>query len=169
MLNWIRPYIASNSKITVWEFAAASGSTLGIFCLYAVAYNPYLSVTEGQKIKQAYFPWICGLHILLDYFIDLREDSQTNQLNFVAYYEHTDRIRERLQLFVRNSLIQAETLDHPKFHRVVVQGLIAMYLSDEKSGNREITLITKQLLKASGWGVKLLFGICRLLRKAKEL
>lgn len=169
MLNWIRPNLSSDSEITAWEFAAASGSTLGIFCLYAIAYDPQLSQTQGQKIKQAYFPWICGLHILMDYFIDLREDRETNQLNFVAYYDHTEMIRNRLQLFVRNSLIQTQKLDHPAFHRIVVQGLLAMYLSDEKSIDREIGSISKQLIKDSGWGVNLLFGICRLLRKGKVL
>lgn len=169
MLNWIIPNLASDSEITAWEFAAASGSTLGIFCLYAVAYDPRLSVMQGKKIKQAYFPWICGLHILLDYFIDLREDRETNQLNFVAYYEQTEMIGERLKLFVRNSLIQAKKLDHPKFHRIVVQGLLAMYLSDEKTIDKEIRSISKQLIKESGLGVNLLFRLCRLLRKGKAL
>lgn len=169
MLNWIMPNLTSESEITAWEFAAASGSTLGIFCLYAVANDPKLSVTQGQKVKQAYFPWICGLHILLDYFIDLREDRETNQLNFVAYYEQAEIIGQRLKLFVRKSLFQTTRLDHQKFHRIVVQGLLAMYLSDEKSNDREIKSISKQLIKESGMGVNLLFGLCRLLRKGKAL
>lgn len=169
MLNWIKPNLTKDSGITPWEFAAASGSTLGIFCLFAVAHAPKLSVEQGKEIKQAYFPWICGLHILLDYFIDLREDRETNQLNFVAYYEQSEMISKRLKLFVRNSFIQADKLNYPKFHRIVVQGLLAMYLSDEKSIDREIKSISKQLLKESGVGVNLLFGICRLLRKGKAL
>ncbi|GAB6153534.1 tetraprenyl-beta-curcumene synthase family protein [Desulfosporosinus burensis] len=169
MLDWIRPNLLSDSKITAWEFAAASGSTLGIFCLYAAAFDPQLSVTQGKEIKQAYFPWICGLHILMDYFIDLREDKETNQLNFVAYYEHNEMLHERLQLFVENSFTQAEKLEYPKFHRIVVQGLLAMYLSDEKGSDREIRSISKQLLKDSGWEVNLLFRLCRLLRKGKAL
>lgn len=169
MLNWIMPNLANDSEITAWEFAAASGSTLGIFCLYAIAYDPQLSVAKAQKTKHAYFPWICGLHILLDYFIDLREDRETNQLNFVAYYETTEMIGERLKLFVRKSLIQTTKLDYPKFHGIVVQGLLAMYLSDEKSSDKEIRSISKQLIKESGVGVSLLFGLCRLLRKGKAL
>ena len=169
MLNWIKPNLGDDSEITVWEFAAASGSTLGVFCLYAIAFDPQLSVAQAMKTKQAYFPWICGLHILMDYFIDLREDRETNQLNFVAYYDHAEMIRERLQLFVSNSLIQASKLNYPEFHTIVVQGLLAMYLSDKKGDDREIRSISKQLLKDSGWGVNLLYGLCRLLRKGKAL
>ncbi|OLN31583.1 tetraprenyl-beta-curcumene synthase family protein [Desulfosporosinus metallidurans] len=168
MLNWINPNLTLYPGITTWEFAAATGSTLGVFCLYAVAFNPQLTLKQAQKIRQAYFPWICGLHILLDYFIDLREDRETNQLNFVAYYESTE-IRDRLHLFVKNSFKQAEKLGHPKFHRAVVQGLLAMYLSDEKSMDTQIRSVTKQLLGESGLGANLLYWMCCQLRKRKSL
>ena len=169
MLNWINPHLTDYQEITAWEFAAATGSTLGIFCLYAVAFDPQLTERQGQKISQAYFPWICGLHILLDYFIDLREDRETSQLNFVAYYEHTGMTFQRLHLFVENSLKQTERLDHPKFHRAVVQGLLAMYLSDEKGMDTDIRSVTKQLLRDSGLGVNLLYWLCCQLRKHKSL
>jgi len=169
MLEWLKPYIAVDSEITAWEFAAATGSTLGIYCLYSVAFDPKLTIKQAQMISQTYFPWICGLHILLDYFIDLREDRETNQLNFVAYYDHTKMIFERLNLFVENSLEQAKQLQYPKFHQVVVKGLLAMYLSDEKSMDRDIQSIVKKLLKNSGIGVKLLYWLCRRLRKGKVI
>lgn len=169
MLNWINPYLRDYQEITAWEFAAATGSTLEIFCLYAVAYDPQLTERQGQKVRQTYFPWICGIHILLDYFIDLREDRETKQLNFVAYYERTEMISERLQLFVKNSLEQTQQLDHPKFHRAAVQGLLAMYLSDEKSMDRDIRSVTKKLLGDSGLGVNLLYWLCCQLRKMKIL
>jgi len=169
MLNWITPYLSDYPSITAWEFAAATGSTLGIFCLYAVACDPRLTERQGETIRQAYFPWICGIHILLDYFIDLREDRETKQLNFVAYYEHMDLVSERLQLFVKNSLDQTHQLAHPKFHRAAVQGLLAMYLSDDKSKDREIRSVTKKLLADSSVGVRLLYWVCCQLRKMRML
>lgn len=169
MLTWISPYLTDFPEITAWEFAAAAGSTLGIFCLCAAAFAPQLTERQGRNIRQTYFPWICGLHILLDYFIDLREDRETKQLNFVAYYDHTEMLSERLQLFVKNSLAQTRQLDHPKFHRAAVQGLLAMYLSDEKSMDRDIRSITKKLLKDSGLGVKLLYWMCCQLRRMRVM
>ncbi|KUO69801.1 MAG: hypothetical protein APF81_00960 [Desulfosporosinus sp. BRH_c37] len=169
MLNWIKPFLTDYLEITAWEFAAATGSTLGIFCLFAVAFDPQLTKSQGQIIRKTYFPWICGIHILLDYFIDLREDRETKQLNFVAYYEDPKIISERLQLFVKNSIEQTSKLEYPKFHRAVVQGLLAMYLSDEKSMDRDIRPITKKLLNVSGLGVRFLYWLCRQLRKMKVL
>jgi len=169
MLHWINPYISDDHEITAWEFGAATGSTLGIFCLYVVACNPKLTIRQVKTISETYFPWICGLHILLDYFIDLREDRETNQLNFVAYYDHTGMIYERLHLFLENSLRKTEQLEYPNFHQVVVKGLLAMYLSDEKSMDRDIQSIVKKLLKSSGVGVNLLYWLCRQLRKEKVI
>ncbi|SPF55577.1 Tetraprenyl-beta-curcumene synthase [Candidatus Desulfosporosinus infrequens] len=169
MLNWINPQLREYPEIKPWEFAAATGSTLGIFCLYAIAFNPQLTTRQVQAISQAYFPWICGLHILLDYFIDLREDRETSQLNFVAYYEHMGMTFQRLHQFVENSLTQTESLDHPKFHRAVVQGLLAMYLSDEKGMDTDIRSITKQLIRGSGLGVNLLYWMCCQMRKNRSL
>ena len=165
MLSWINPYLSNDPRITAWEFAAATGSTLGIFCLYAVAFDPKLTLGQVKTISQAYFPWICGIHILLDYFIDLREDRETNQLNFVAYYHQTGMIYERLHLFVENSLKYAEQLQYPKFHQVVVKGLLAMYLSDEKSMDEDIQSIVKKLLQNHGIGVNLLYRLCCQLRR----
>ncbi|WP_407310704.1 tetraprenyl-beta-curcumene synthase family protein [Desulfosporosinus sp. SB140] len=169
MLDWIEPYLKTYPAITAWEFAAATGSTLGIFCFYAASYDLRLREEDVEKIFRVYFPWICGLHILLDYFIDLREDRETSQLNFVAYYPSSERVATRLKLFIENSFKQAATLQYPTFERAVVQGLLAMYLSDEKSQDRDIRLITRQLLGRSGMGVKVLYWLCCQLRKRKLL
>lgn len=169
MLNWINPYLTRYKGLTSWEFAAATGSTLGIFCLCAVAFDPQLTLKQAEKVRKVYFPWICGLHILLDYFIDLREDRETNQLNFVAYYESTEKLKERLHIFVAYSLNQTGKLENPKFHRAVVQGLLAMYLSDKKSADPQIRSVSKQLLKDGGWGVNLLYWMCSQLRKINYL
>lgn len=169
MLKWIEPYLKIYPAITAWEFAAATGSTLGIFCFYAASYDSRLREADVKRIQQAYFPWICGLHILLDYFIDLREDRETGQLNFVAHYPNSERAATRLNLFVKNSLKRAVSLQYPKFERAVVQGLLAMYLSDEKSLDRDIHSTTKQLLRKSGVGVKALYWMCCQLRSRKLL
>lgn len=169
MLDWINPYLKEYPDITAWEFAAATGSTLGIFCLYAAAFNPQLTAEQSRGIRKVYFPWICGLHILLDYFIDLREDQETDQLNFVAYYKDIAILKERLLSFLENSLMQTKSLNFPQFHRAVVQGLLAMYLSDGKSMDQAIRSVTKQLLLESGMVVNILHWMCCQLRVRKVL
>ncbi len=112
------------------EWAAACGSTLGIFLLFALGYSP--SNQEDEQILEVYFPWIQGLHILLDYLIDLAEDRESGDLNFVTFYP-TEETRERsLCQFARMSKDLTSGLPIPAFHRTVVDGLIALYGSDPK-------------------------------------
>lgn len=165
MLSWIQKHLPAYPGLSEWEFAAATGSTLAVFCLYAAASNPLLSEDEVRRIRQVYFPWIEGLHILLDYFIDYEEDRETEQLNFVAYYNSPILCKERLSFFVRTSLQEAGKLSHPKFHEAVIKGLLAMYLSDEKGNLGEIKETTKALLEIGGFEVKLLYWVCMQLRK----
>lgn len=165
MLSWIENHLPAYPAISEWEFAAATGSTLAIFCLYAAAYNPLLPEEEVRRIRQAYFPWIEGLHILLDYFIDYEEDRETEQLNFVAYYNSPLLCQERLSFFVKASLREAGMLTYPKFHEAVIKGLLAMYLSDEKGSLPETKETTQVLLQSGGFGVRLLYWVCLQLRK----
>ncbi len=167
MLTWAAGYQADYAAITPWEFAAASGSTLGIFCLYAAALDPDLSLAAVKSILQAYFPWISGLHILLDYFIDLEEDRSTAQLNFIEYYADNAQISKRLSFFITESFQHIAQLSNADFHFTVIQGLLAMYLSDPKSNTTSIVPITRQLLDQGGFSVKLLHWLCQRLRDYK--
>lgn len=164
MLAWLEQYTRDYPLVSGWEFAAATGSTLGIFCLYAAACSE-LNAATARQITRAYFPWICGLHILLDYFIDLEEDLATDQLNFVSYYTEATNMAQRLQLFVQQALEQAATLPYPNFHRAVVQGLLAMYLSDSKGLVPGTLPTTQKLLAYGGSGVKILHRVCIHLRE----
>jgi tetraprenyl-beta-curcumene synthase len=165
--DWAVPYLPKHRDLSCWEFAAATGSTLGIFILGALAANSELTKEEVNRAKEAYFPWICGLHILLDYFIDQAEDQKEGELNFCFYYRDKEECGQRLGLFVHQSFAQAKTLNHPEFHLTVVKGLLAMYLSDGKAGsplNKEISI---RLIAAGGSSVQLLYFVCRLLRLKK--
>lgn len=165
MLSWIEPNRKHYPEVSTWEFAAATGSTLGIFCLVAAAHQPGLTVEKVRQLKQAYFPWIAGLHILLDYFIDFVEDRETEQLNFVQYYASLPEREERLVLFLHEALDSSRLLPYAKFHQAVVEGLLAMYLSDPKSRADELAGGTRALLAAGGMEIRLLYWMCVLLRK----
>ncbi|MDP3487824.1 MAG: DUF2600 family protein, partial [Bacillota bacterium] len=71
MLSWTSEHLTLYPALSAWEFAAATGSTLPIFCLYAAAHDSDLTEHTVESLVRGYFPWICALHILLDYLIDL--------------------------------------------------------------------------------------------------
>jgi len=169
MLNWLDQHCNSYPQITAWEFAAATGSTLGMFMLCAAASDKTLTASTAAKISMSYFPWINGLHILLDYFIDAAEDQASADLNFVTYYADQSQMVSRLTLFTKQAFLEAQTLPQPLFHKTVVQGLLAMYLSDPKTSPPQEHAVKKSLLKTAGWYTTFMYMICKLLRFKKKL
>ncbi|HBI27484.1 MAG TPA: DUF2600 domain-containing protein [Peptococcaceae bacterium] len=152
-----------------WEFAAATGSTLGIFSLIAAAARPNLDAETAKRITKGYFPWICGLHILLDYFIDQEEDRQEGDLNFVSYYDNKEHCRERLILFLEQSLERAAQMPDPLFHTTVVQGLPAFYLSDPKVEAQGLESDAMGILETGGEETLRMYRVCLSLRKRGKI
>lgn len=155
--------------LTPWEFAAACGSTLGIFMLAAAASTDKLTAPQVLRIKEAYFPWVTGLHILLDYYIDQEEDREEGDLNFVHYYRDSYTCQERLVLFVDQALAGTASLPEPLFHELVIKGMLAMYLSDPKAVQAGKKEVTRRLLTAGGYKTLVMHRICQELRKQKKL
>ena len=82
-----------------YEFSACSGSTLGIFCLVSYALRDDFKLEDAENIRKGYFPYIQGLHILFDYFIDQEEDQAGGDLNFCFYYENKQAIVSPFKAF----------------------------------------------------------------------
>lgn len=169
MRAWTGKHLPEYPALSGWEFAAATGSTLPIFCLYAAAHDPRLTAQTVDTLVTGYFPWICALHILLDYLIDLIEDRETGQLNFVSYYEDTRETQEHLQYILRECLSRARELPHPRFHMRVIHGLLAMYLSDRKAQHSAVRPVAKALLLTAGNATRLMHWSCKQLRRVKVL
>lgn len=167
--SWFHENVLSfpwvGTSVEWWEFAAASGSTLGIFALLRAAARPGLEPRHVYEIRRVYFPYITGLHILLDYFIDQMEDEKGGDLNFVKAYANTEQQSERLLFFMRKSLKGANSLPDGLYHETVVKGMLALYLSDPKVATGGLWPQARMLIKAAGFDTLLLHSLCRILRR----
>lgn len=169
LISWAWKHSEQHPDVSCWEFSAATGSTLGIFVLFAAASDPNLTEETVKSIDSAYFPWVCGLHILLDYYIDAQEDRQEGDLNFTYYYSNLKCCEDRLTFFMRQAVKACSSLPYPRFHITIIKGLLAMYLSDPKAtwGLNRIT--SRNLLKNGYPGTGVYHNICRFLRLVKKL
>ncbi|MCS7460167.1 tetraprenyl-beta-curcumene synthase family protein [Paenibacillus doosanensis] len=150
LLAWWSRHESRFQAISWNEFAAATGSTLGVFMLFLAASNPSLNEDAVAPIHDAYFPYICGLHILLDYLIDQEEDEIGGDLNFCSYYRDMDQTVERIAAIVLEARNKANLLEHPAFHRMIIEGLLALYLSDPKvSKQKQVKQVSRELMKGS--------------------
>ncbi len=168
--RWFREKGAITSPpLYFWEFAAASGSTLAVFALLGAAASPNATPREAKQIVNAYFPWICGLHILLDYWIDQEEDRSGGDFNFAACYPSPEAAERRLHLFLQKALEECSRLPHPTFHRTIVRGLLAVYLSDPKVGLQGLQKAAHSLLDTAGPEARFFYRLCHLLRRISIL
>jgi len=152
LLNWWAEYSSRYPQLKWNEFAAATGSTLGMFMLFLSATDPLLDAEQAEAIRNHYFPSICGLHILLDYLIDQAEDKIGGDLNFCSYYDDQQMLNERMGQMVRTARQAADELPFSHFHRMIVEGLVALYLSDPKvRDQQEVRRTAKLLMKGSPW------------------
>lgn len=164
---WVEPLQAGQEEeLCWWELAAACGSTLGLFALMHLASRPGVEEATARRVADVYFPWIGGLHILLDYFIDQEEDRRGGDFNFTACYRSPEEAADRLQWLLQKSLNLARGLPDPLLHLMVVEGLPAMYLSDPKATTTGLAGPAQQVLAAAGPGCRRLYQTCTALRRA---
>ncbi|GGA44651.1 tetraprenyl-beta-curcumene synthase family protein [Paenibacillus physcomitrellae] len=132
------------------EFAAATGSTLGMFMLFLSACDPDLDEQAASTVHKAYFPHVCGLHIMLDYLIDQAEDRLGGDLNFCSYYESDSETLTRIEMIAASARQDIKLLPVSSFHRMIIEGLLALYLSDPKVGQHmEIKEVSRRLMRRS--------------------
>ena len=148
-----------------WEYAAACGSTLSLFALFSLATFPQIEAADIRRVAGAYFPWVCGLHILLDSWVRQEEDLGRGALNFTACYRTPAAAAERLSLFLGKALRQVSDLPQALFHRSAVQGLLALYLSDPRIKEQGKEVTARALLQAGGKGAHIFYRLSKLLRR----
>ena len=171
--NWFKGVQDELPKDLSWyEFSACAGSTLGIFCLVSYAFRKDFSEQLAKDFYQAYFQYVQGLHIMLDYFIDQEEDRRGNDLNFCFYYDTEEQMIKRLNYFLERANHDVTNIPDSKFHSMINQGLIGIYLADIKVKKQSaVRKYTKQLLRQAGssayffyWNSKLYHAYKRLRR-----
>ncbi|MEW5866247.1 MAG: tetraprenyl-beta-curcumene synthase family protein, partial [Bacillota bacterium] len=164
LTRWFEREWRRSDDVYWWEFAAACGSTLGVFALLNLAARQDSNADLTMEISSAYFPWICGLHILLDYLIDQSEDLREGDLNFVSFYRDPGVSARRLDHFLEKALRGASDLPCAEFHQGVVKGLLALYLSDPKVEAGALGAIAAPLLERAGPDARAMWRACRFLR-----
>lgn len=165
LIEWANAGISEYPDIYWQEFAAATGSTLAVFALLGLASRDKVYQDEIQTTLSLYFPWICGLHILLDYFIDQEEDRLGGDLNFTFYYPDQDMMINRIKTFIREAHARSGRLPRATFTKTVIEGLLAMYFSDPKVKKQGFYHAARELIKESGRGALYTYHICLLVRK----
>jgi len=164
--SWFETHKTRVPPMQWFEFSACSGSTLGIFCLVSYAFHENYASALAGKIKTAYFPWVQGLHILLDYLIDQDEDRKWGDLNFCSHYRNSDEMESRLLYFYKQADNSVACLPDMRFHQMINRGLLGFYLSDRKVfQQKNVWRMAKKMIRKGGPVTWFFFVHCLLFRQ----
>ncbi|HET7657568.1 MAG TPA: tetraprenyl-beta-curcumene synthase family protein [Bacillales bacterium] len=156
---WFDLYKEELPPMSWYEFSACAGSTLGIFCLVSYASSDWFSDRHIEDVKAGYFPWVQGLHILLDYFIDQEEDRIEGDLNFCFYYDSREKMMARLAHFIEQADESIAALPDSRFHRMINRGLLGIYLADKKvRRQKQVRRLAGKIIRRGG-GYSLFFFV----------
>lgn len=149
--TWFETYKSDLPAMSWYEFSACAGSTLGIFCIVSYACNQKISIPKLERLKDGYFPWVQGLHILLDYFIDQEEDRVGGDLNFCFYYDNHEKMMSRFGEFIEQADASIDRLPDASFHKMINRGLLGIYLADKKvRKQKQVRTLSRKIMRRGG-------------------
>lgn len=119
-----------------WEFAAAAGSQFQVYApLYAAFCSGFDRIGDTYA---AYFPAFSALHVLLDSFIDQKEDGTHGDLNWVGCYESAEAFRNRMHELASRAYANFASLPMPRAHRFALRIMALFYLTHKKIDEQRI-------------------------------
>ena len=108
-----------------------------------------LNAHEADAIDRAYFPWIGGLHSLMDNLIDKHEDEAAGHRSLVEYYG-PQRAAQRMSWLAVQRRASAQELPHGRRHMVILTAMIANYLSTTEAQSDQLRPVSEAVLATAG-------------------
>jgi tetraprenyl-beta-curcumene synthase len=149
--RWAHGEIPAGTDLRWWETAAAGGSSLGVHALIAAAADGGAMQAEAvEQIEHAYFPWIGGLHSMLDHLIDQVNDAAVGERNLIDYYASPAEAAARMQALAQRAVSAARALPRGRRHTIVLTGMAGFYLSDPQASAPAASPIAQNVRAAIG-------------------
>jgi tetraprenyl-beta-curcumene synthase len=120
-----------------------------VHVLIAAAAQSRLDSSEVSALSNAYFPWIGGLHSLLDNLIDKREDEAAGHRSLIEYYGPR-RAAERMRWLATQATHAAHELPHSSRHIAILAAMIGNYLSTPEAHSPELRPVSDSVLETVG-------------------
>jgi tetraprenyl-beta-curcumene synthase len=148
--RWARHQGPEEYGLDWWQAAAAEGSSLAVHALIATAADPEVSRPEIEAIEAAYFPWICGLHSLLDSLVDIAEDERAGQRNLLSYHASTAQAASAMKALAQRANNATRDIPHELQHRVILTAMVSSYISSSEASTLYARAIAESVAAAVG-------------------
>jgi len=150
LASWALGVAPEHADLNWWEVAAAGASSLAVLALMTSASEPALAPPAVRLIERAYFPWIGGLHTLLDSLVDLQEDAESGQPSLLTQYRRDGEMGSRMRLLADMSLEAVVGLPQSRAHALLLAGMAALYLSAPEAERAGVRGVTRRVAGAFG-------------------
>lgn len=147
-VEWYEEHRKRFSALDWHEFACAAGSNFHVFGPLFAAFSDTPDMIGATY--DAYFPYVCSLHIMLDSFIDQAEDREHDDLNFARIYGTESARRERIAAIFATACQLLDRLPNARAHRFVLDVMTLFYLSHPKIAAQGLDREARTLLRANG-------------------
>jgi tetraprenyl-beta-curcumene synthase len=148
--QWARTETPPGNELEWWEVAGGGGSPLCVYALIAAAVDPAVQARDVEAIEDAYFPWIGGLHSLLDHLVDHSQDAAAGQRSLIDYYSSPQEAAARMQALAQRAASSARALAQGHRQTIILAGMAGYYLSNREASVGEAREIAREVRGAVG-------------------
>lgn len=145
---WYERNRSDFSEYTWWEFASACGSQLQVYILFFIALGDEAGGCSLRQAYDAYFPALAAIHVLLDSFIDQREDREHNELSLINCYDDAATMLDRMKTLKNCCDERFAQMQDPARNRFVLQVMSLFYLTHPKVFAQGLNKQSQALLAA---------------------
>ncbi|MBS1869439.1 MAG: DUF2600 family protein [Actinobacteria bacterium] len=156
-----------DSELQWFERAGAASSTLGIYALLAIAAASQLRANQIRAVDAAYRPTVCLLCTLMDSLADYEEDRATGVHSYVARYGDAVVAIERISALVPRALAEVRRLPSGPRHAVIVNGMVAMYLSKQGPRSALLRESSRQIRMRVDWMAAVAMPVTRIMERRR--
>ncbi len=147
-----------------YERTAGASAWLTVLAMLALAAEPGSAARGAAQTYGAYLDSIAPAGAMLDSYGDIVEDATNGDHSYIAHYPNMEAAVERVGELLRGSRRAARGLPGGERHAVIVDCMIAFYLSKDSVRAPEMRQGARELRFAGGPLVGLLLPVLRVWR-----
>jgi len=164
--RWAATECPEERDFAWYELTGAASASLVVLGLLAIATRPNLTAADVAATRQVYWPWMSLVAVMLDSFVDQKDDAQTGDHSYVAHYPSRQACVERLRFVVDQTCRGVRALPAGHAHAVIATSMVAMYLSKDGAHRGELAKDSRAIVSAGGSLARILVPALRLWRIA---
>jgi len=162
--HWAALECPDDHALSWYELGGAASASLVVLALLTLAADTGVSAELIETTRQAYWPWMSLVAVMLDSYADQAEDSLSGDHSYVAHYPSRARCVHRLSECIDRAAVGVLSLPRGHKHAVILGSMVAMYLSKDSARAPDMEHDTRALAKAGGSLACLLLPVLRLWR-----